>query len=219
MSEPAATAQPGPEAVGAAALADRVVANLGSVTSGAAHTGLNALLGLVIGTVVAIVAAVLASVFRVLDSLAAPVVAALQLPHVAQEGLNVERLSLRVPHGAAVLAHPDGAAVPREQAVLERADGSAGARVLELGHDALAVVRTLAADGHAVLVATHDVEFVAQVADEVVVLAEGEVVSSGSVRSVVAQSPSFAPQVTKVLGAPWLRVDEVVAGLDTRPGA
>ncbi|WP_372727970.1 ABC transporter ATP-binding protein [Nocardioides sp.] len=73
------------------------------------------------------------------------------------------------------------------------------------------ILRGLAADGHAVLVATHDVEFVAQVAQEVVVLAEGEVVSSGPVRRVVAESPSFAPQVTKVLGAPWLLVDEVVA--------
>ena len=33
---------------------------------------------------------------------------------------------------------------------------------------------------------------------------------SGPVRRVVAESPAFAPQVTKVLGAPWLRVDEVV---------
>ena len=41
------------------------------------------------------------------------------------------------------------------------------------------ILRDLAADGHAVLVATHDVEFVAQVADGVVVLAEGEVVSAG----------------------------------------
>jgi energy-coupling factor transport system ATP-binding protein len=76
-----------------------------------------------------------------------------------------------------------------------------------------AVLRDLAADGHAVLVATHDVEFVAQAADDVVVLAEGEVVSSGPVRRVVAESPAFAPQVTKVLGAPWLLVDEVVAAL------
>jgi energy-coupling factor transport system ATP-binding protein len=75
------------------------------------------------------------------------------------------------------------------------------------------ILRDLAADGHAVLVATHDVEFVAQAADDVVVLAEGEVVSSGPVRRVVAESPAFAPQVTKVLGAPWLRVDEVVAAL------
>ena len=73
------------------------------------------------------------------------------------------------------------------------------------------ILRGLAADGHTVLVATHDVEFVAQVAHDVVVLAEGEVVSSGPVRRVVAESPSFAPQVTKVLGAPWLLVDEVVA--------
>ena len=64
------------------------------------------------------------------------------------------------------------------------------------------------------LVSTHDVEFTALAADEVVVLAEGEVVSSGPVRRVVAESPAFAPQVTKVLGPPWLRVDEVA-----RPGA
>jgi hypothetical protein len=46
-----------------------------------------------------------------------------------------------------------------------------------------------------------------------VVLAEGEVVSSGPARRVVAESPSFAPQVTKVLGPPWLRVDEVAERL------
>ncbi len=76
------------------------------------------------------------------------------------------------------------------------------------------MLRDLASEGHTVLVATHDVEFVAQAADDVVVLADGEVVSSGPVRRVVAESPAFAPQVTKVLGVPWLRVDEVVAALD-----
>jgi energy-coupling factor transport system ATP-binding protein len=75
------------------------------------------------------------------------------------------------------------------------------------------ILRDLADAGHAVLVATHDVEFVAAAADEVVVLAEGEVVSSGPTRRVVAESPAFAPQVTKVLGTPWLRVDEVAAAL------
>ncbi|MDZ5622947.1 ATP-binding cassette domain-containing protein [Nocardioides sp. HM23] len=82
------------------------------------------------------------------------------------------------------------------------------------GKHALAeILRGLAADGRAILVATHDVEFAAQVADEVVVLAEGEVVSSGPVREVIAESPAFAPQVTKVLGPGWLRVDEVAAAL------
>jgi energy-coupling factor transport system ATP-binding protein len=76
------------------------------------------------------------------------------------------------------------------------------------------LLRELARQGRTVLVATHDVEFTAQVADEVIVLADGEVVSSGPARRVVAESPSFAPQVTKVLGAPWLRVDEVVAALE-----
>jgi energy-coupling factor transport system ATP-binding protein len=74
-------------------------------------------------------------------------------------------------------------------------------------------LRGLAAQGRTVLVSTHDVEFTALAADEVVVLAEGEVVSSGPVRRVVAESPAFAPQVTKVLGAPWLRVDEVTRAL------
>ena len=75
------------------------------------------------------------------------------------------------------------------------------------------IVADLAADGHALLLATHDVEFAAHVADEVVVLAEGEVVSSGPPQRVLAESPSFAPQVTKVLGAPWLVVEEVAAAL------
>ncbi|MCW2865923.1 MAG: cobalt transporter ATP-binding protein, partial [Marmoricola sp.] len=80
------------------------------------------------------------------------------------------------------------------------------------GKRALAeVLTTLAQEGRAVLVATHDVEFVAQVADRVVVLAEGEVVSEGPTARVVAESPAFAPQVHKILGEGWLTVDQVVA--------
>jgi energy-coupling factor transporter ATP-binding protein EcfA2 len=70
-------------------------------------------------------------------------------------------------------------------------------------------LRSMAAAGRAVLVSTHDVEFAAQVADRVVVMAEGEVVSDGPVRRVLAESPAFAPQVMKVLGPPWLRIDEL----------
>lgn len=79
------------------------------------------------------------------------------------------------------------------------------------------IVADLAGDGHAVLLATHDVEFAAHVADDVVVLAEGEIVSRGPRQRVLAESPSFAPQVTKVLGAPWLTVDEVAAALEVSP--
>jgi len=75
------------------------------------------------------------------------------------------------------------------------------------------ILRDLAAAGRAVLVATHDVEFTARVADDVVVLAEGEVVSAGDVRRVLTESPAFAPQVSKVIGPGWLRVEEVVAAV------
>ena len=80
------------------------------------------------------------------------------------------------------------------------------------------IVADLAADDHAVLLATHDVEFAAHVADEVVVMAEGEIVSSGTPQRVLAESPSFAPQVTKVLGPPWLVVEEVAAAMGARVG-
>jgi energy-coupling factor transport system ATP-binding protein len=73
------------------------------------------------------------------------------------------------------------------------------------------ILAALKAEGCAVLVATHDVEFVAQVADRVVVLADGEVVSEGPTARVVAESPAFAPQVLKILGDGWLTVDQVVA--------
>jgi len=73
------------------------------------------------------------------------------------------------------------------------------------------VLRELAADGHAVVVATHDVELVAQLADRAVVLADGELVEDGPTVEVVATSPTLAPQVAKVLGPPWLTVDQVAA--------
>jgi energy-coupling factor transport system ATP-binding protein len=83
-----------------------------------------------------------------------------------------------------------------------------------------AVLRELADQGHAVVVATHDVEFVAATADEVVVMAEGEVVASGPTAEVVSSSPAFAPQVAKVLAPdPWLTAGEVARALAGAPPA
>jgi energy-coupling factor transport system ATP-binding protein len=76
------------------------------------------------------------------------------------------------------------------------------------------ILHRLAADGTTVLLATHDVEFVAAVARRAVVLADGEVVSEGPAATVLGESPAFAPQVQKVLGPGWLTVDQVVASLD-----
>jgi len=83
------------------------------------------------------------------------------------------------------------------------------------GKAALAgILAAQAARGCAVLVASHDVEFVAEVADRVVVLAQGEVVAAGPTGEVVAQTPAFAPQVHKVLGEPWLTVAEVARAVE-----
>jgi energy-coupling factor transport system ATP-binding protein len=68
----------------------------------------------------------------------------------------------------------------------------------------------LASDGTAVILSTHDVEFVAEAATRVVILADGEVVADGPVHEVVTSSPLFAPQVSKVLAPdPWLTVEQV----------
>jgi energy-coupling factor transport system ATP-binding protein len=76
------------------------------------------------------------------------------------------------------------------------------------------IVTDLAAAGHAIVIATHDVELVAGCAHRVVVLAEGEVVADGSTADIVCSSPAFAPQVAKILQpSRWLTVHEIVEAL------
>ncbi|MEU4462290.1 ATP-binding cassette domain-containing protein [Streptomyces sp. NPDC024017] len=77
------------------------------------------------------------------------------------------------------------------------------------------VLRALAAEGHAIVLATHDVELAAEIAHRVVLLAEGEVIADGPTADVVVSSPSFAPQVTKILAPQhWLTVAQVRAALE-----
>ncbi|MGX1761023.1 ABC transporter ATP-binding protein [Streptomyces lydicus] len=87
-------------------------------------------------------------------------------------------------------------------------DYAAKARLIE-------VLRTLAAEGHAIVLATHDVELAAELAHRVVLLADGEIVADGPTDEVVVSSPSFAPQVAKVLSPlPWLTVPQVAHALE-----
>lgn len=80
-------------------------------------------------------------------------------------------------------------------------------------------LRSVVARGRTVLLSTHDVEFVAEAADRVVVMADAEVISDGPTADVVTSSPAFAPQVAKVLApAPLLTVTAVRAAL-TKPTA
>jgi energy-coupling factor transporter ATP-binding protein EcfA2 len=82
----------------------------------------------------------------------------------------------------------------------------------------ITVLRDLARSGHAIVMATHDVELAARVADRAAVLADGQIITDGPARQVVCHSPIFAPQVAKVLAPDeWLTVDEVRAALAGAP--
>ncbi|MFF8583249.1 ABC transporter ATP-binding protein [Streptomyces althioticus] len=77
------------------------------------------------------------------------------------------------------------------------------------------ILRRLAAEGHAIVMATHDVELAAELAHRVVLLAEGEVIADGPSAEVVVASPAFAPQVAKILAPqPWLTVAQVKEALE-----
>jgi energy-coupling factor transport system ATP-binding protein len=66
-----------------------------------------------------------------------------------------------------------------------------------------------------VLLATHDVELVAELADRVLFLAEGEIVADGTTLDVLLSSPAFAPQIAKVMSPkPWLTVADVVHAIE-----
>ncbi len=80
--------------------------------------------------------------------------------------------------------------------------------------DLIRIIDTLAAQGRSIVIATHDVEFVAAAADRVIVMADGEIVADGPTTEVIVASPAFAPQVAKIL-APlaYLTVGQVAAAL------
>ena len=67
------------------------------------------------------------------------------------------------------------------------------------------------AQGHAVIMATHDVELAAECAQRVVIISEGQVVVDGPAREVMSQSLTFASQVNKLFNDPnLLTVEDVL---------
>jgi energy-coupling factor transport system ATP-binding protein len=132
----------------------------------------------------------------------------------------LDRLAPGVPGGS----HPRDLSEGQRLALVLAVQLTASPRVMlldeptrGLDYDAkAALARTigaLTAEGSAVVVATHDVEFVAAIADRVMVMAEGEAVSDGPAAEVLGGSPAFAPQVAKILGPDWLTVADVRAAL------
>ena len=75
-----------------------------------------------------------------------------------------------------------------------------------------------AKSGVAVLIATHDVELVSELANRIILLADGEIVADGPAVDVLLASPAFAPQVTKVM-APrnWLTISDVLKAIENKP--
>jgi energy-coupling factor transport system ATP-binding protein len=73
------------------------------------------------------------------------------------------------------------------------------------------LLAALADAGRGVLLATHDVELVAELADRAVVLAHGRVVDTGSAEAVLTATPAFAPAMAKVFRpVPMLTLSEAI---------
>ena len=73
----------------------------------------------------------------------------------------------------------------------------------------------MAARGACVVVASHDVELIASLAQRVVLLAEGDVIADGPTRSVLTGSLAFSTQANKLCGGEILTVEEAIASLRT----
>jgi energy-coupling factor transport system ATP-binding protein len=159
-----------------------------------------------------------------LDSVAAELAQA-ERESPAGDGATARELLDRIAPGVPDDAHPRDLSEGQRLALVLAIQLRARPRVLLLDEptrgldyhakDALRdVLSDIAAQGRAVVVATHDVEFVASAADRVVVMGDGDIVADGPTADVVVASPAFAPQVAKIL-APlaFLTVADVAAAL------
>ena len=81
-----------------------------------------------------------------------------------------------------------------------------------LQKDALiALLRGLREEGRTVVLATHDVELAAHVADRIVLVGEGEVLADGTSREVMSGSLAFSSQVSKLFrGSSVLTVEDLI---------
>ena len=79
----------------------------------------------------------------------------------------------------------------------------------------ISILRDLAhGEGKSVIVSTHDVEFVAELADRVIFIAEGELIADGNAHEILTSSPAFAPQVAKALpDRGWISIRDVEEAL------
>ncbi|HFC12340.1 MAG TPA: ABC transporter ATP-binding protein, partial [Anaerolineae bacterium] len=73
------------------------------------------------------------------------------------------------------------------------------------------LLRDWRTQGKAILLVTHDVELVAQLADRVIVLDKGRVTQQGSALDVLADHPTFCPQIAQLFpNHGWLTVEQAL---------
>jgi energy-coupling factor transport system ATP-binding protein len=78
----------------------------------------------------------------------------------------------------------------------------------------LDLLRNWRAEGLAILLVTHDVELIAETADRVVVLDQGEIVAQGRPAEVLRASLTFTPQIAHLFpDRDWLTVEDALAGI------
>lgn len=75
----------------------------------------------------------------------------------------------------------------------------------------IAIWRDWLRQGMGLILVTHDVEMAAAISDWVVILSQGEVISSGPPAEVLRGSPLFAPQIARLFpNSNWLTADDVL---------
>jgi energy-coupling factor transport system ATP-binding protein len=80
-----------------------------------------------------------------------------------------------------------------------------------LQKDALAAtLRRLRDEGRTIVLATHDVELAAHLADRVILLGDGEIIADGPAREVMTDSLTFSSQISKLFHDPALLTVEDV---------
>ncbi|MER6319314.1 ATP-binding cassette domain-containing protein [Streptomyces sp. NPDC001581] len=144
---------------------------------------------------------------------------------VGADGVRARAILDRLAPGIPDTTHPRDLSEGQKLALVLAIQLAAAPRVLLLDEptrgldyrakgELIRIVDDLAAEGRAVVISTHDVEFVARAADRVVVLAEGDIVADGPTTEVIVASPVFAPQTAKILAPlPFLTVDQLAAVL------
>jgi energy-coupling factor transport system ATP-binding protein len=65
------------------------------------------------------------------------------------------------------------------------------------------LLHSLASDGAAILVATHDVEFAANVAEHTIILEAGKLADFGSTHETLFRRPENRTALQKLTGSPW----------------